>query len=251
MDIRNQLEQARRAALDGIWPGSALQAYISAASHLQRASVSQAVTLHLAPLASYPPSHLSGKNSVLGNAFIAIARFTIQLYLPNVPLDPLASLAANKSIADEASAQLQAQLDDASAIEHLTTGNQSSPLIDAIRQRLTDVEAHRVQEPPVRREVDPSVLSRFHGELTNFVAQILDQTKLETLASELNHGTETAQSRCQSTLSTLAAFGRRLSATYPQYSDLIAPFALSMDLFATGIALLFVGLVVVEFLPDY
>ncbi|KAH7103718.1 P-loop containing nucleoside triphosphate hydrolase protein [Auriculariales sp. MPI-PUGE-AT-0066] len=238
--ILNTLAEWKAQAVQEHWSSSSLRQYCQQAAHLRHGSFRDAVALYFGPLLSIEVNTMPSFIAAVGRLFLATSLLSINIYMPNIPVDPVAETVARISTLNERLVWLQSMLDAALAVEGTTTGNSTSPHIQRLQQRVVDIGRQRQQIPdlPFQRESSPRLLSRLHGEIQTFIAQVANADKLKALTEDLIRGQLTAQARVQSTLATLVAFKHRLSTSYPTYADLVAPFNAAVTQLATGISMM-------------
>ncbi|CAO1619537.1 unnamed protein product [Parajaminaea phylloscopi] len=186
--------------------------------------------------------HASGSKdlSLSAQAYIAIASDLLKLYLPNVPLDPLALLRAREAFARSQLEELVRQEALWASAEQATNGRNDSPAIAAMRVKIdqakADYQAASVKTA-VERQPDVSRLNKFFNDVQIFTTQILDSSRLADLQRCLlndAHLETQATAREESLQSSLNSLRHRLNNEYTDLQDLCAPLSKVVDLFQIG-----------------
>lgn len=173
-------------------------------------------------------------------AYISVATVLLELYLPNVPLDPLAVLLTRERIA-------QSQVDEASArevtwatLEASVTGRSESPMLVMLRHELQEATS-RSRDARVKtaltREPDVARLSSFFSDVQAFTQQILHKSRTESLCDAIlapSGPDGSATAREESLQKSLQSLRQRLLVTYADMKDLCTPLVKVVDLFQVG-----------------
>lgn len=174
----------------------------------------------------------------LGKAWVRLASATAQLYLPNVPVDPIVRQRTGQAFAAVQEDRLGAQIKVEEQVIEQVTNNATSSLLASLQHQLQEVVAQRSVEikAPVSREPDLVRLTQLFRELRSFVTEVVQLSKLEKLLSSLENGNDRAYEQEQSLQASLSGFAHRLKTVYSSLQDLVAPFLLALDQIRLGLS---------------
>ncbi|KZV82948.1 hypothetical protein EXIGLDRAFT_754664 [Exidia glandulosa HHB12029] len=216
-----------------------LAGFVAAMAHiLPGGRKSELFIMLLGSLRSDPISD-EESSLVLGRLWMTVGFLTLRVYVPGVPLDPLAAQACQYKVLQESERRLRAQLAVAERLELHHTGNSDSPLLAIIRSRLHDVQNKlaRIPARDISRDTDAAVYQKLHAEIAAFVQQVAAPAKLNALALDVGAGREYGTVRIQSTISTITAFLQRIATSYPLHDDIIAPVHDAAQHIMTGLSI--------------
>lgn len=173
----------------------------------------------------------------VGRAFVRTGLFAVHVYLPAVPLDPVAEAHAHAQYAESLCARARAL----AAVESAAVVAQAQETNDVIASLEVEAAAAAAaamtaSETRVVRASDPALLSRLHRELHAFATQVLEPARMERLLQRLADGSGADEAAALA--ASLSAIESRLERTFAQLRDLCVPYLLALSLVATGTALL-------------
>ena len=163
--------------------------------------------------------------SCLGKAWVKLGLALLELYLPNVPLDPIAAQQCTFKLWKDREAEVLAQIKLHQSAEQLTTGADDNPLLRMLRGRLNQIRL-KLQESGdmlLSRDVDVEGLHALFGEITPFVTQVLHSTKFNELLQDLEATHQGSASRALMVQATISGFVTRMKSGYSHFSDIIQP----------------------------
>lgn len=198
---------------------------------------------HLIPVSQAldQPGHVRVQQvGSLGRAWVNLGLALLELYLPNLPLDPVAAQRCTVKLWKDREIDVLAQLRVHESAEKLMTGHDCNPLIRILRSRLDQIRA-KLQDTGSTlpaRDVDLEGLHALFGEITPFVTQVLYSTKFKVLMGDLEAGHEESSSRALVVQATISGFVARLKNGYSRFSDIIQPISVSLSLLKFGLHLL-------------
>ncbi|EJD43593.1 P-loop containing nucleoside triphosphate hydrolase protein [Auricularia subglabra TFB-10046 SS5] len=209
-------------------------------SQSQDQTLREVISRVLSPILEEDPHNGWEFSAAVARLWVAVALISLELYFPDIPLDPLAATTCRLQVLEGQQAQLLARLAVARSSEAALTGNTSNPWIASLESRLRQVHDGIAALPPVAltRDTDAFEYQKLHTELRAFMRQVIDLTKLRPLLSELSAGSSAAISRAQSTLATVSAFLDRLGSSFSSYGDIVAPIRRAAMQIMTGIGIL-------------
>lgn len=174
----------------------------------------------------------------ISKAWINVSMACLNLYIPNFALDPSVPAQSRRSFGKHREERLLAELAAAKEYERITSGNQTSTLIQFIEERLVSVRSESIFSTgvTVHRSTDLSLLTALYQELHHFAQQTYASdrftdllNKIETLLDdEVLFQEQTIQSNIE-------GFLRRLDGVYAFYEDLIHPIRLFLHMLRVGL----------------
>ena len=176
-------------------------------------------------------------HSSAAHAFVRTGLLAIDVYLPAVPLDPVAEARANATFAESLCTRARAL----AAVEVAAVAARAAQPHAVIEQlehaaHTTAAAAARASQTRVVRDSDPALLSRLHRELHTFATQVLDHARIDRFIQRLAEGS--GHEEAASFYASLTAFESRLERSFAPLRDLCTPFLIALSLIATGSALL-------------
>ncbi|CAO1615519.1 unnamed protein product [Jaminaea pallidilutea] len=176
------------------------------------------------------------------HAFIDIAIEMLQLYLPNVPIDPLALLRSDEALALHHLNKWQQMQSLWTAFEKQHVG--SAPTTQSLLQGIGDEVARSdlqwraaQRNSSLERKPDLTRLASFFADMRAFSSQVLQPGDVRDLQLKLSEATginDQAFIREQSLQKTLESLRRKLTVEYTDLADLCAPLEKVVDLFEVG-----------------
>ncbi|KZT60094.1 P-loop containing nucleoside triphosphate hydrolase protein [Calocera cornea HHB12733] len=177
---------------------------------------------------------------LLAMAWVALSRTMLALYLPDIPTDPLVNITARLHLLEQRSNSLASQLELHKRGEWLLNGHQANPRITSLSDSLaaTAKDIASIQPPPISRPSDPSTLNAFYEEIAQFLDQVLDAGRIDSLIHDLSSLTEPHGLRVADTVHrSIDAFVQRLGQAYPGLDDIAFTAVLCIRAFQLGIKL--------------
>ncbi|WFC94542.1 hypothetical protein MBRA1_001174 [Malassezia brasiliensis] len=173
----------------------------------------------------------------LGTAWLALAMQTLALYVPSVPLDPVAEAHAQRAYAASRVAHLERTHAIEASREQLLTGNAHNPVLDTLHAELQRALAQRAHagRTHVARTPDAARLARLHTELVAFATQVMAPTRIEAVLASLAARADRAVDQAESVQASLASFAQRLARQYTAEMDLVAPVLVALDAARIGL----------------
>lgn len=175
----------------------------------------------------------------LGRAWVQLALWTLHIYIPDVPLDPVAEAHAKHSFGMSIHARLSRQAHVEEAAETFRSGGCVNAVVQQLQTAMSDVLTRlessrhtRVTRPPAT-----ALLHRLHGELSGFASQVLAPARVERLVSRMSASDSTAIAEEASLQSSLHAFEHRLWRHYVDLHDLTAPVLVALEQMRLGLRL--------------
>ncbi|KAI0087051.1 hypothetical protein BDY19DRAFT_324469 [Irpex rosettiformis] len=177
-------------------------------------------------------------NTNLGRLWIGLSRLLLDLFVPNIPIDPSALQRCAIEFGLGQRALFEAQIAMLRDFVERTQGNSSS---ETIRYLQTQAEAISVASAPtsIRTSKLRRDLGRLHtywAEIQQFIAQVLPESKLSTLlnSASLDSSVSSRELVVQASITT---FCRRLSNAYSDFQDINSLLQTALHAFKLGLRL--------------
>ncbi|KAH7907327.1 midasin [Hygrophoropsis aurantiaca] len=178
----------------------------------------------------------------LGRCWIALSRLILELFIPNVPVDPATILRCSadfwRSEEESVRDELLLHLD----LEKRTAGNSSNSVTRYLDSVLHDIQTRSLQySTPVPHRPDIARLQSFWAETHQFLDQVICPSKIDPLLNILALGDLTASKREEVLQESISGFCQRLAAIYPDFEDITKIIQLSLLQFRLGLRLVRCG----------
>jgi midasin len=176
----------------------------------------------------------------LGPCWIAFSWLIIELYVPDIPIDPAAMQLCLVQLLRQEEAALLAQRQLHSRYEECNSGNSNSMILRYIDARLREISSSLLQTSTLtvhERPEGPSRLHTYWSEVSQFQAQILSSQKIDSLLLSLCNRDAAAIIREQVFQESISGFAQRLITMYPEYEDVSFPIQLALQSVKLGLRL--------------
>ncbi|TIA99817.1 hypothetical protein E3P84_02013 [Wallemia ichthyophaga] len=174
----------------------------------------------------------------ISRAWISVSMACLKLYIPNFALDPSVPAQSRRLFGKHREERLLAELAAAKEYERITSGNQTSSLIQFIQERLASVrsEATFSTGVTINRSTDLSLLTALYQELHHFAQQTYASDRFTTLLNKIETLLDDEVLFQEQTVqSNIEGFLRRLDGVYAFYEDLIHPIRLFLHMLRVGL----------------
>lgn len=159
--------------------------------------------------------------ALLGRFWISQSRVILDLFVPNVPLDPAVMLQHSKEQLEEQVRHLTDQITLHSHLELRMSGNKTNLVIQYLSTSLRRLTDSRKFPPRVLPRNDVQALGSFWLEVAQFMKQVIDYSKIDDLALALDSNDASALARENVVQESISGFTRRLINIYPEFDDLV------------------------------
>lgn len=160
----------------------------------------------------------------LGQVWLALSRFILDLYVTNIPIDPGVRRGLQGEVIAEHLALVKEELAALMAKEMNLKGKTDSRLVADLMGRASVLEKEEESlGPNLKRASDVLKLSYLFNEVQAFLSDLYDRKHMCSLISALQDTHVQAMSRERDFQLGSSAFIQRLSTTYSEMSDLIHP----------------------------
>lgn len=177
----------------------------------------------------------------IGGCWVAFARFLLELYVPNTPIDPAALRQRSREFWDAHRAILSSQLSLHKTFIKAMSGLEENATTRYLQKLVAEMPADTPttayhDQPDTRQDI--ARLHMYWSEVQQFLAQVLSKQKLDALVDSLSHGDTTSPMREQVAQRSIFTFCQRLSSVYGDYDDINGPLRLAFLGMRLGLRLL-------------
>ncbi|EAL18568.1 hypothetical protein CNBJ2090 [Cryptococcus deneoformans B-3501A] len=160
----------------------------------------------------------------IGQVWLALSRFLLDLYVTNIPIDPGVRRGLQGEVIAEHLALVKEELAALTAKEMVLKGKIDSKLVADLMGRASVLEKEEESlGPNLKRASDVLKLSYLFNEVHAFLSDLYDRKHMCSLISALQDTHIQAMSRERDFQLGSSAFIQRLSTTYSEMSDLVHP----------------------------
>ncbi|KAH7927800.1 midasin [Leucogyrophana mollusca] len=174
----------------------------------------------------------------LGRCWIALSRLLLELFVPDVPVDPAAALRCSVDFWREEEALLNQQLELHLNLEKHTAGNTSNNVTRYLDSLLENIRAH-AQRPSshIPHRPDVARLQMFWSEIYQFLGQVISPSKVDSLLALIESGGPSASTREEVLQASISGFCQRLDTIYPDFEDIARTIQFALLQFRFGVRL--------------
>ncbi|WFD19314.1 hypothetical protein MCAP1_001539 [Malassezia caprae] len=175
----------------------------------------------------------------LAALWVRLGLWTLEAYVPDVPLDPVAEAHAHSAYAAVVHGRLAQQYTVERAADEVQTGGAEHDVLIALRAAMADQQRAQssAQGTRVLRVPDAPRLARVHTEWTTLTAHILERKRVERLVDRLVSGVDAAHAEEAALQAALAAWEARMRRQYADLADLTRPVLLALEQVRVGLRL--------------
>ncbi|KAI0631943.1 midasin [Trametes polyzona] len=192
-----------------------------------------------APLRSLANPTNAGSYATLGQGWIGLSRFLLELYVPDIPIDPTAIQSCSHQFWDQQRALIEEELLLHRRYEERTIGRRDNLAIRYLSQQLSD--AQKRLEGDTTTTSGRGDMTRLHAywtEARQFLEQAASPSKVDAIVSALQSGEPSAIMREQMVQDSTAAFSQRLDGVYSDFEDINGPLHVALLQQRLGLRLL-------------
>ncbi|KAI6151423.1 midasin [Pisolithus thermaeus] len=157
----------------------------------------------------------------LGRCWVALSRVILELIVPDIPLDPAAILRRSTEFLQEEIQTLTDQITLHGHLESRTVGNETNPVISHLTVRAQERTALLQLRTGIPDRNNVSRLSFFWTEVSQFVKQVLQYSRIDDLLASLESNSTSTFSREDVVQDSISKFVLRLTGLYPEYNDIV------------------------------
>ena len=194
----------------------------------------RAVRDHLGSLREQPLATVT--LSYAGNVYLGIGRLLLDLFVTNIPIDPLVERQLKLDGVVLQLTDLEEELAAVEKAEIAIKGVSDSHRARDIASRIEDMQGQHAQLiGRIVRKPDATRLATLFGEIYSFLADAMDAASVDDLVLALHEGQPQAIRREQSFQLATSSVLRRLQANYHDLSDLTSPIITALLLVRFGL----------------
>ncbi|KAL1950443.1 hypothetical protein VTO73DRAFT_5567 [Trametes versicolor] len=165
----------------------------------------------------------------LGHGWIGLSRFLLELYVPDIPIDPAAIQQCSSQFWSEQRSLLQGELTLHKEYEGRTVGRRDNLAIRYLSQELLTAAARVTEETDSGSgRTDTIKLHAYWTEVTQFLGHAASPSKTDAIVFSLESGEPSALMREKMIQDSTAAFSQRLDSVYPDFSDINGPLQVAL-----------------------
>ncbi|TFK52493.1 P-loop containing nucleoside triphosphate hydrolase protein [Heliocybe sulcata] len=186
------------------------------------------------------PQCRSDTLEALGRGWIGLSRLLLDLYVPDVPIDPAAIKACTIELLQDRRKTILEHIDLQASLEDRFTGQTSNSVIAILKSFLESTTARMVQERPALLR-DVYNVPRVHGfwsEVRQFQTQVLPWQKVDALLHAIKALDPGAHLREGVLQESIIGFYQRLETAYPDLIDIARPIQLALLYMRLGLRLM-------------
>ncbi|KAI0357543.1 midasin [Trametes cingulata] len=203
---------------------------ITALEDLRDERISAVYKRHLSiPLQALRAAEHERPYLVLGRAWVALSRFLLELYVPDIPIDPAAIQRCSHQFRAEQRLLFQDELALHRELEQRTVGRRNNVAIRYLSEELQSLDRYHIEDTsrgPQR--ADTARLHAYWTEISQFFEQATSASKVDAIMDALMSGDSSALLREQMVQESAAAFSQRLDTVYPDFSDVSGPIQVAL-----------------------
>ncbi|KAG6332473.1 hypothetical protein ID866_6614 [Astraeus odoratus] len=186
--------------------------------------------------------HVSGSLGMmgiahLGQCWIAQSRVLLDLFVPDVPVDPAAILQRSAEFFREDAQLVADQIMLHTYLENRRAGNNMNSVISHLAARYQEYTNLAQLPPALPHRSDISNLRAFWSEVSQFIRQIIHYPKIDDLILALETDGDSAYNREDLVQESITGFVQRLVNLYPGFEDIICVLRLAFSQLQLGLRL--------------
>lgn len=175
----------------------------------------------------------------LGRWWIGLSRLLLDLFVPNIPIDPAALQRCSEQFWSAEKSRYDAQITMLRDFVERTQGTLTNGTIRYLETRAKDASAAlpaaSIQSPISR--MDLSRLHSYWAEVQQFMSQVLSQAKVSIFVTDTSSRDSSAFMRENVTQASITAFCQRLDSVYPDFHDINFPLQTALYAMKLGVRL--------------
>lgn len=175
---------------------------------------------------------------VTGRLWILLGQVIIDLFVPDVPLDPTVEEDCQQRIYLTERTRLQSELESYTVAENQVTGNSTTAVIESIQLDINANAEKLVLSRSWDHEARNEKLSAFYQEVHRFLRSMLQQEKIDRLArtlSQTDKALDGALAEEENFQAASHSFVKRLEEAYGILHDLVQPLCTAVQSIRLGL----------------
>ncbi|KAJ3556791.1 hypothetical protein NM688_g1823 [Phlebia brevispora] len=169
-------------------------------------------------------SAVQGSQALVGELWIVYARVVLDLFVPNIPIDPALLQRRALEFRQQESTIIQAQIDMHEDLERRTTGRTTNGTVRFLQSMLPDPTQSTVAvNGPLSRRADLGRLHTYWSEVQEFLNRVVSVARIQSLVADSNRGSSTIAQVEHVVQESISAFCQRLNGIYQDFYDINSP----------------------------
>lgn len=197
----------------------------------------QKAVLHLTPALHFNASETGMGVADLGRCWIALSRVFLDLFVPDIPLDPAAILRFSMGLLQEEAQLLKNQITLHTYLERRTSGETSNTVISYLASRVKKCSVSQEPLSGIPNRSSIASLNAFWSEVSQFMKQIIHYPKVDDLILALVSRDSSAFKREDVIQGSISGFAQRLVNLYPEFDDIVSILRLAFSQLKLGLRL--------------
>ncbi|KAI9068715.1 midasin [Trametes sanguinea] len=188
---------------------------------LQEPRIASSYHRHLRiPFQAIRDARTPGSWELLGHGWIGLSRFLLELYVPNVPVDPAAIEQYSLRFWEEQRILIEDELRLHHEHEHRRSGRHDNLVTKYLSKELSTATGRTAKDfKRVPSRIDTMKLNSYWTEVAQFLAHAASPANIDSIASSLQAQEASGSMREQVFQESTAAFTQRLESAYPDFAD--------------------------------
>lgn len=174
-----------------------------------------------------------------GQAYVSAASAFLDLYLPNIAIDPLASMRTEAAFGASQISAIRERLDVAVFAHSLVSESTLSPQIEELKRQLEETTATisgKQDRIEIDRVPDLAILARFFQGVHSFTRQVLTPDVFHNLIEHVMHNCDAqAMAREDSLQQSMLNFKQRMQDEFAAIKDLVSPIMIAVTMYQVGL----------------
>ncbi|KAF9262903.1 hypothetical protein L218DRAFT_369849 [Marasmius fiardii PR-910] len=171
----------------------------------------------------------------IGWCWVSIGLMILDLFVPNVPVDPIAVQNCSKDYWEQEQSRYSTEIALHLQLEETITGNKNSHVTAYVRGHLNEAIRRLRGHPVSHRRRDISLLHKFWAEVQQFQQQILLPSRINTLIHLFWENLALAQQQEEVLQKSISGFSQRLETVYEDFVDIVLPIQQALFTLKTGL----------------
>ncbi|KAF8843352.1 P-loop containing nucleoside triphosphate hydrolase protein [Paxillus ammoniavirescens] len=170
--------------------------------------------------------HMDGRSPLpaavahVGRCWIALSRVILDLFVPDIPVDPAAIIRREADYSQEQSRFLMQQIALHTQLELRTAANKTNDVISYLEARIEDSSKTQHASASIPARDSLARLQTFWSEVSQFMSQVIHHSKIDDLARLLESQDASAFNREVVIQESISGFCQRMESLYSDFDDL-------------------------------
>ncbi|OSD02514.1 midasin [Trametes coccinea BRFM310] len=213
---------------------------ITTLDDMQEPRIASSYHKHLRiPFQALRDADTAGAWELLGHGWIGLSRFLLELYIPNVPVDPAAIEKYSVQFWEEQRIIIEDELRLHHEHEHRRSGRDDNVVSRYLSKELSTASRRTVKDSKrVPNRFDTMKLHAYWAEVAQFLAHAASTANIDSIVTSLQAQEASGSMREQVFQESTAAFTQRLDSAYPDFADVSGLLQLALSQQRLGLRLI-------------